>query len=179
MGRELKKFVFLQDKKILENKMNNMEIERKFLVKDESYKQESYDSVYVKQAYLCKDDEHIVRVRIKGEKGFLTIKGKSEDGGLSRFEWEKEISLEEAKTLLERCRQGVVEKRRWLVKWKEFTIEVDEFMGENEGLTMAEIEFNNPDIQLESLPNYLKEEVTGDERYYNAYLSQHPYKTWK
>jgi CYTH domain-containing protein len=117
-------------------------------------------------------------VRLKGDKGFLTIKGPSRDGGLSRFEWEKEIGADEARELLALCEPGLIDKTRWLVKAGTHTFEVDEFHGDNEGLIMAEVELSAPDEPYEK-PEWLGQEVTGDRRYYNSYLSKNPYKIWK
>ena len=158
--------------------MSGMEIERKFLVhKDRDYKGQAFASSRIKQGYIAATGA-TVRVRQRDDKGYLTIKGPSLDGGLSRYEFEKEISLEEASHLFQLCEPGVIDKTRYLVKNGEFTFEVDEFYGDNEGLTVAEIEL--PDEQAEfNRPAWLGEEVTGDVRFYNSMLMKNPYKNWK
>lgn len=152
------------------------EIERKFLVTDNSYRTLAYDSSDIIQGYICSGHGHTVRVRTRGDKGYLTIKGPSTDG-ISRFEWEKEITLHDAHELFALCSERI-EKTRYLVKSGKHTVEIDEFHGENEGLVFAEIELN--DVNEEYLtPSFLGREVTGDKHYYNAYISRHPYPTWK
>ena len=153
------------------------EIERKFLVKG-GFKEAAFDALRITQGYLSTAPGRSVRVRLKGDKGFLTIKGPSRDGGLSRFEWEKEIGADEARELLALCEPGLIDKTRWLVKAGTHTFEVDEFHGDNEGLIMAEVELSTPDEPYEK-PDWLGQEVTGDRRYYNSYLSKNPYKIWK
>lgn len=154
------------------------EIERKFLVAGD-YKSEAYASVRITQGYLSRLPERVVRVRIKGDKGFITIKGTTNDTGLSRFEWEKEIPLADAQSLLKLAEPGVIDKTRHLIKNTDgrHIWEVDEFHGDNEGLVMAEIELESEN-DLFDKPSWLGKEVTGDKRYYNAYLSENPYKTW-
>jgi adenylate cyclase len=116
-------------------------------------------------------------VRIKGDTGYLTIKGKSNETGLSRFEWEKEIPLEEAKALLLLCEKGIIEKNRYEVPVGKHLFEVDEFFGENEGLLLAEVELQSENELFEK-PIWLGKEVSHDDRYYNSYLSQHPFTSW-
>ena len=118
-----------------------------------------------------------VRFRIRDDKAYLTIKGPSTNGGLSRYEFETEIPLDDAHELLKLCMPGRINKNRWLIKSGNHTIEVDEFFDENEGLVMAEIELGSEDEAYEK-PDFLGEEVTGDKRYYNRHLMLHPYKTW-
>ena len=156
----------------------SQEIERKFKVIDESYKKLATSYSHIAQGYLCADTGRTVRVRIRDEKGYLTIKGPSHDNGLSRFEWEKEIPLAEAQELIKLCLPGVINKNRYLVPAGRHTFEVDEFFGDNEGLLMAEVELSAPDEAYDRLP-FLGEEVTGDRRYYNSMLMKHPYKEWK
>jgi CYTH domain-containing protein len=115
---------------------------------------------------------------VRGDKGYLTIKGPSPDGGLSRFEWEKEIAVEEAMELLKLCHDGIIDKIRYLVKCGEHIIEVDEFFGENEGLVIAEVELNDANEDFEK-PAFIGQEVTGDKRYYNSRLTRFPYKSWQ
>lgn len=154
-----------------------IEIERKFLVTSEAFKNEAFAKNKIAQGYLNSKPERTVRIRIKGEKGFLTIKGKGNESGMSRFEWEKEIPVEEAEQLLLICENGVIDKTRYEVKVGNHIFEIDEFYGNNQGLIMAEIELNSENEDFEK-PNWLGIEVTNDERYYNAYLSLIPYKNW-
>jgi adenylate cyclase len=154
-----------------------IEIERKFLVTSDAFKTEAFSQNRIKQGYLSSVPERTVRVRTKGEKGFLTIKGISSESGLSRFEWEKEIPVDEAEKLLLLCESGVIDKTRFEVKSGRHIVEIDEFYGKNEGLIMAEIELQSETESFEK-PIWLGEEVTNDKRYYNAYLSNHPFKKW-
>ncbi len=154
------------------------EIERKFLVKGD-FKPFVTKSTRITQGYLSSVPERTVRVRIKGEKGFLTIKGIGNASGASRFEWEKEISVEEARSLLELCEPGIIDKTRYIVPEKGgLKFEVDEFYGDNDGLTVAEIELPAEDHPF-TKPNWLGEEVTGDVKYFNSMLMKNPYKNWK
>jgi adenylate cyclase len=155
-----------------------IEIERKFLVKSSDFKEQAFAQNQIAQGYLSSLPERTVRVRIKGKKGFLTIKGIGHHGGMSRFEWENEIPLDEAQELLKLCEKGKIEKTRFEIKAGKHVFEVDEFYGENEGLIMAEIELESETESFEK-PDWLGEEVTNDERYYNAYLSKKPFKTWE
>lgn len=155
-----------------------LEIERKFLVTSEDFKKEANHKNQISQGYLNSHPERTVRVRIKGESGFLTIKGKGNETGMTRFEWETEIALAEAKNLIQLCENGVIDKIRYEVTVEKHTYEVDEFFGENEGLIVAEIELKSEDETFEK-PDWLGTEVTNDERYYNAYLSNNPFKKWK
>jgi len=154
-----------------------IEIERKFLVKSEAFKKNSFDKNEISQGYLNSNPERTVRVRIKGNQGYLTIKGKGNETGLSRFEWEKEIPVNEARTLLELCESGVINKTRYEIKFGNHVYEVDEFFGENEGLFLAEIELQSEDEAFVK-PDWLGEEVTNNKKYYNSYLSKNPYKNW-
>lgn len=153
------------------------EIERKFLVEDDSYKQTASSSTRIVQGYICRLQGRTVRVRLRGEKAYLTIKGPSLDGGLSRYEWEHEISGKEALELMALCEGGVIDKVRYLVPWGKHIFEVDEFWGDNEGLVMAEVELDAVDETFER-PPFLGKEVTGDRRYYNSCLTEHPFKEW-
>lgn len=155
-----------------------LEIERKFLVNSEDFKSQASHKNQIAQGYLNSNPERTVRVRVKGESGFLTIKGKGNDTGMTRFEWETEISLAEAKNLIQLCENGVIDKIRYEVEIGNHTYEVDEFFGDNEGLIVAEIELKSEDEVFEK-PTWLGQEVTNDERYYNAYLSNNPFKNWK
>jgi adenylate cyclase len=154
-----------------------IEIERKFLVTSNAFKTDAFTQNKIAQGYLSSVPERTVRVRIKGDKGFITVKGISSDSGMSRFEWEKEIPIDEAENLLKLCEKGIIDKIRFNVKIGNHTFEVDEFHGENEGLIIAEIELNSENEVFER-PNWLGEEVTNDKRYYNSYLSNHPFKNW-
>ena len=153
------------------------EIERKFRVKGDAFKREAYEAISIMQGFLNSAPERTVRIRVKGDKGFITIKGLAGEGGLSRYEWEKEIALEEARELLLLCEPGMITKTRYLVEAGELTFEVDEFHGDNEGLVIAEIELPDEDTPFER-PAWLGEEVTGDQRYYNSMLAKHPFKMW-
>jgi len=157
--------------------MANKEIERKFLVKGD-YKKHVSKETKIVQGFLTTVPERTVRVRIKGDQGFLTIKGIGNKSGASRYEWEKEISLEDAKDLMAICEPGVIDKTRFIVKADgDLEFEVDEFYGENEGLTVAEIELPSEDTQF-SKPEWLGKEVTGEVKYYNSMLMKNPYKNW-
>lgn len=153
------------------------EIERKFLVKGD-YKRFVTRETRIIQGYLSSVPERNVRIRIKGDKGFITIKGIGNKSGASRFEWECEIPAREAYDLLKICEPGVIDKKRFIVPEQTGLIfEVDEFSGDNEGLTIAEIELVSEDHPFEK-PEWLGEEVTGDIRYYNSMLIKNPYKKW-
>ena len=154
------------------------EIERKFLVKDDSFKREAYDAVRITQGFLSSVPERTVRIRVKGDKGFITIKGIGNESGVSRYEWEKEMPLEDAQELLLLCEPGMIDKTRYLIRAGEYTFEVDEFHGDNEGLVVAEIELPDEEASFER-PDWLGEEVTGDVRYYNVMLVKHPFKDWE
>ena len=154
------------------------EIEKKFLVKDQSFKTQAFKATRITQGYLSSVPERTVRVRIKGDKGYITIKGIGNKSGASRFEWEKEIPVGEVKQLLEICEPGIIDKTRYLVKAGELTYEVDEFYGDNDGLTVAEIEMPSEETKFERA-SWLGTEVTGDVKYYNSMLMKNPYKNWK
>lgn len=156
----------------------SLEIERKFLVLSDAFKKESHKKYKIKQGFLNSHKERTVRVRITDTKGYLTIKGVSNDSGTSRFEWEKEITTLEAEKLLTLCEEGIIDKTRYLIKINNYLFEVDEFYGENTGLTVAEIELETENETFEK-PNWLGKEVTGNIRYYNSQLSKNPYKNWK
>ena len=158
--------------------MNYTEIERKFLVVGD-FKSQATSSTRIAQGYIASGNGRTVRVRIRGDKGYLTIKGPSNKAGLVRFEWEKEISLSEAEALMTICEPGIIQKTRWLVPSPDgrHTWEVDEFWGDNEGLIMAEIELESEDAPFEK-PDFIGKEVTGDRRYYNSHMRRNPYKLW-
>jgi CYTH domain-containing protein len=153
------------------------EIERKFLVCGE-FKKFATSINRIKQGYFSSVPERTVRIRINDEKGFLTIKGISNQSGTTRFEWEKEIPLSEAEELINLCEPGVIEKKRYNVIVGIHTYEIDEFLGVNAGLIVAEIELISEDEKFVK-PDWLGIEVTGDEKYYNANLSKNPYSKWK
>lgn len=157
--------------------MDGLEIERKFLVRDDSYKRLSYGSSRIRQGYICSDRGRTVRVRIRDGRGYITIKGPSDEAGMSRYEFEKEITPDEAGGLFRLCEPGVIDKTRWLVKSGRHTFEVDEFYGENEGLVMAEVELASEDEPFEK-PGFIGREVTGDRRFYNSHLRQNPFRMW-
>jgi adenylate cyclase len=154
------------------------EIERKFLVRNHLFKFLARAKKNIAQGYLNTNPERTVRVRIANEKAFLTIKGIGNESGMTRFEWEKEIPLDEAKSLLLLCEKGVIEKTRYEIPVGNHLYEVDEFHGENQGLIVAEIELTAENEAFEK-PDWLEIEVTNNERYYNAYLSRNPFKDWK
>lgn len=154
-----------------------LEIERKFLVKSNDYKNESHNKSYIKQGFLNSNKKRTVRIRISDEKGFITIKGISDESGLSRYEWEKEIPVIDAEQLLLLCEKGVIEKNRYLIKQGPHIFEVDEFLKENEGLIIAEIELTNKN-ELFQKPKWIGKEVTGEAKYYNSNLSKNPYAKW-
>jgi len=158
--------------------MSGMEIERKFLVRDSSYKQQARSSSHIRQGYICSGHGRTVRVRLRDDEAFLTIKGPSLDGGLSRYEFETAIDRDEAEHLLMLCEPGIIDKTRYLVDSGNHTFEVDEFHGDNDGLVMAEVELRAPDEPYVK-PDFIGEEVTGDHRYYNPHLRRNPYCLWK
>ncbi|MEG0950137.1 MAG: CYTH domain-containing protein [Bacteroidales bacterium] len=152
------------------------EIERKFLVAGD-FKSDAYQSMRIVQGYLSSNPERSVRIRIKGDKGYITVKGKGSESGMSRYEWEKEIPVEEAQELLKLCEPGVIDKTRYLVRSGNHIFEVDQFYGENEGLVMAEIELSAENEAFVK-PAWLGNEVTGDKRYYNSMLIKNPFTKW-
>ena len=157
--------------------MMAQEIEKKFLIKGD-FKPFVTKEIRIIQGYLNSEPERTVRVRIKGDRGFITVKGIGNASGASRFEWEKEISTHEAKELLELCEPGMIDKTRYLVPEKGgLVFEVDEFYGNNNGLTVAEIELPTEDHPFEK-PDWLGEEVTGNPKYFNAMLMKKPYQYW-
>lgn len=158
-------------------KAMGQEIERKFLVRGE-FKSSARKALRISQGYLSSVPERTVRVRVRDNQGFITVKGKSDIRGVNRFEWEKEISVDDALALLGLCEPGVIDKTRYLVDYAGHTFEVDEFYGDNEGLVMAEIELSCEDEAFEK-PDWLGDEVTGDSRYYNAALTKNPYLNWE
>ena len=154
-----------------------IEIERKFLVLSDNYKKEANKKERIVQGFLNTNPERTVRIRIKGEKGFITVKGKSNGEGTTRFEWEKGIPVSEAQELLQLCEKGVLEKVRYEVPLGNHVFEVDEFFGDNKGLTVAEVELSSENEIFEK-PSWLGSEVTGQIKYYNSQLSNLPFKDW-
>ena len=154
-----------------------IEIERKFLVNSMAFKDKAFAKHAISQGYLNSDPERTVRIRIKGESGFLTVKGKSNESGTTRLEWETELSLIEARPLLAICEKGTIDKMRYEVKSGHHIFEVDEFFGDNAGLVIAEIELTSESESFKK-PDWLGEEVTNDPRYYNSYLSKNPFSSW-
>lgn len=154
----------------------SLEIERKFLVSGE-FRSLTAMATNIEQGYISSSPGRTVRIRISDDRGFLTIKGKSSQSGISRYEWEKEIPLNEARELLLLCGHDIIKKTRYIVHCGNHIIEVDEFHGSNEGLIVAEVELSEENEVFEK-PSWLGEEVTGDPRYYNATLSVKPYNTW-
>lgn len=152
------------------------EIERKYLITGE-FKSKAIKSLQIKQGYLSSIPERTVRVRIQNDQGFLTIKGSNKKNSISRFEWEKEITKEEANELIQLCEVGIIDKIRYIIPFGDKIIEVDEFYGENEGLILAEIELDDENENIEK-PNWLGKEVTDDIKYYNSMLMKNPYKNW-
>lgn len=157
-----------------------MEIERKFLVhkQGKAYQAEAYSSSRIKQGYICSGHGRTVRVRVRDDKAYLTIKGPSDEKGMSRYEFEKEITLDEARHLIKLCEPGLIDKTRYLVKSGNHVFEVDEFYGENDGLVMAEVELGSEDEPF-TKPDFIGEEVTGDRRFYNSSLRTCPFSLWR
>lgn len=154
-----------------------IEIERKFLVVSDAFKSEAYRRTRIIQAFLNSDKSRIVRVRISGDEGFLTIKGEPSEDGVSRFEWERQIPKSDAEALLKLCEEGFIDKIRYEVKAGEHIFEVDEFFGSNEGLIVAEVELSHiSEVFLK--PKWLGKEVTGQSKYFNSQLLKNPYKNW-
>ena len=154
------------------------EIERKFLVLDDSYKHEAFSNSRIRQGYICSERGRTVRIRIRDDRAYITIKGPSLNGGLTRYEFEQQIPLDDGEKLMTLCDEGIIDKTRWLVKSGDHTFEVDEFHGDNDGLVMAEVELKNTREQP-ILPHFIGEEVTGDRRYYNSQLRRNPFRFWK
>lgn len=153
------------------------EIERKFLVKSTDFLSESTTSNRIVQGYLNSNPNRTVRVRIKGATGFITVKGKGNESGTTRFEWEKEIPIAEAEQLVLLCEEGVIDKIRYEIPFGNHLYEVDVFEGDNTGLIVAEIELNDENETFEK-PKWLGDEITGQERFYNAFLSRTPFTKW-
>jgi CYTH domain-containing protein len=154
-----------------------IEIERKFLVTSDSFKDEAISKTRIVQGFLNTNPDRTVRIRLKGEEGFITIKGSSNESGTTRFEWEKQINLEEAEALLQLCEKGILEKNRYEIPCGKHVFEVDDFHGVNAGLTVAEVELSSENEAFKK-PKWLGKEVTGDIKYYNSQLSKTPFCEW-
>jgi adenylate cyclase len=154
-----------------------IEIERKFLVKSDEYRSDAFKVQLLSQAYLNNNPEKSVRVRIVDNEGFITIKGPSYDCGLSRFEWKKKISIEEAVELMKLCGDQLILKKRYFVKHNKIILEVDEFLNNNKGLVVAEVELKTTSQKI-VLPDWIAEEVTGINKYYNLSLITNPFSSW-
>ena len=156
---------------------SGLEIERKFLVCSDDYKRQAHSSSRICQGYICSSHGRTVRVRIRDDRGYLTIKGPSDASGISRYEFEKEITLEEAEQLMKLCEPGMIDKTRYLVESGSHTFEVDEFYGDNAGLVIAEVELRSEDEPFVK-PAFIGREVTGNRRFYNGHLVKHPFGAW-
>lgn len=154
-----------------------IEIERKFLVKSDKYRSDAFKVQLLSQAYLNNNPDKSVRIRIVDNEGFITIKGPSNDGGLSRFEWEKKIPIDEAVELMKLCGNQLILKKRYFVKHNKIILEVDEFLNNNKGLVVAEVELKTTSQKI-VLPDWIAEEVTGVNKYYNLSLISHPFSSW-
>ena len=158
--------------------MSGFEIERKFLVKKgDAFKRAAFSCSHIVQGYIPADGA-TVRIRIRDNQAYLTIKSHSVDGGLSRYEFEKEITMDEAQHLIKLCKGGVIDKHRYLLKSGNHTFEIDDFHGENVGLIMAEVELSSTEEEFEK-PEFIGIEVTGDKRFYNSHLLENPFSLWK
>ena len=158
--------------------MEGVEIERKFLLLNETYKSEAFKKERIIQGFLSSVPERTVRIRLIAGIGFITVKGIGNASGTTRFEWEKEISKKEAERLLQICETGIIDKVRYFVKAGVHIYEIDEFALDNQGLVLAEIELTNEDESFEK-PDWLGEEVTGQTKYYNSSLVKKPFRDWK
>ena len=159
--------------------MAHYETERKFLVVGE-FKSQSYNATRIQQGYIASNNGRTVRVRIRGDKGYLTIKGPSGLKGITRYEFDTEIPLDDARELMEICEPGIIDKTRYLVKSPDgrHIWEIDEFYGDNEGLVLAEVELSHESEEFQK-PEFIGREVTGDRRFYNSHMRSYPFKLWK
>ena len=158
--------------------MGNQEIERKFLVCGYDYKTQAVSHSHIQQGYILSSQGSTVRVRVRDDKAYLTIKGPAQEGHFGRYEFEKEISLEDAKELMKLCEPGIIDKTRYLVPCGKHTFEVDEFYGDNAGLVMAEVELSDENETFEK-PDFIGMEVTGDKRFYNGHMRKMPFIVWR
>lgn len=154
-----------------------IEIERKFLVVSDDFKSEAFKKTHIVQGFLNSDKNRIVRIRIRDDKGFLTIKGKPAEDGVSRFEWEREIPISDAEALMKLCEEGRIDKNRYEIQSGDHIFEVDEFFGSNQGLVVAEVELEDV-AESFTKPEWLGEEVTGQVKYYNSHLLKEPFNSW-
>jgi adenylate cyclase len=157
--------------------LKNKEIERKFLVLNHEFKKEAFKKERIIQGFLSSVPERTVRIRLIADSGFITVKGIGNESGTTRFEWEREISRQEAESLLEICEPGIIDKERYFVQLGGYIFEIDEFALDNKGLVMAEVELKNEDDSFEK-PHWLGEEVTGQKKYYNSSLVKYPFRNW-
>ncbi len=155
----------------------HLEIERKFLVVGE-FRDQAFSFSRIRQGYISSGNGRTVRIRIRDDKGFLTIKGPSDKAGLGRYEFETEIPVSDAEELMTICEPGIIDKTRYLVRSGNHIFEVDEFYGDNEGLIMAEVELQDENEPFEK-PSFIGKEVTGDRRFYNSHMRYNPFKLWK
>ncbi len=155
-----------------------LEIERKFLVLNDDFKKDAVQKNRIVQRYLSSVPQRTVRIRIKDEIGFITIKGIGDKTGVARFEWEREIPFEEAQELLDICEPGEIDKYRYIVRYGDHAFEVDEYLGDNKGLVVVEIELSRIDEDFEK-PDWLGDEITGIKKYYNSMLMKAPFSTWQ
>lgn len=153
------------------------EIERKFLVTNTNFIKEASSKEYIVQAFLNRNPDRTVRIRIKDDKAFITVKGVSNAEGTTRREWEYAIPVSDAKEMLKICEEGAIEKWRYLIPVGNHIFEVDIFEGENKGLIVAEVELESEEETFQK-PTWLGKEVTGNVAYYNSQLSQHPFSKW-
>jgi len=157
--------------------LKEIEIERKFLLLNNDFKKEAFKKERIVQGFLSSVPERTVRIRLIADIGFITVKGIGNASGTTRFEWEKEISKQEAESLLKICEVGIIDKERYFVRVGKHTYEIDEFALDNEGLQMAEVELKNEHESFEK-PNWLGAEVTGQKKYYNSSLVKNPFRNW-
>lgn len=157
----------------------NQEIEHKFLVVNDSYRSLATARKHICQGYLAIDPERTVRIRRSDDRAYITVKAAAPKGSIARFEWEKPLTMEDFEALFPHCLPGAIEKVRYIVEINDgLKVEIDEFHGLNEGLVLAEIELPTEDTHYDC-PDFLGEDVTGDRRYYNSYLTQCPYIAWE
>ena len=168
---------YLEMIKHTETTSPHIEIERKFLVRDDSYKQMATHHERIMQGYISQDPDRTVRVRLKGNEGYITFKNRPNEQGWSRYEYEVKIARKDAEELITLCHAPIIDKIRHYIPMGDVCFEVDEFMGENEGLVVAEVELTS-EQQTFTTPSFIGKEVTGDERYYNLILAKKPYKCW-
>ena len=155
-----------------------IEIERKFLVKNDSFKAFAEQTILIEQGYLAGEGDGVVRVRVTGENAVITIKSGNAENGIARYEWEYPVPVEDACEMMKMCGSGIIRKTRYVVPAGKHVFEVDVFHGDNEGVVIAEVELSAED-EIFDHPDWLGAEVTMKKCYYNAFLARHPYKEWK